>query len=499
MDVLSSLVPLIVDAPPQTIGIVLAIAGNLIISFSLALTKMAHNLNQMRKQPLPYTRLPLWWCGLAATVIGECGNFAAYGFAGASLIAPLGAVSVLANAFIAAVLLGEGLRLRDLSGCLLCIGGGSIIVLATPEHGEELDPHGFIHALQATPFVVYIVVLIATVLVLLALQDTYGHRHVAYFVLLCSLLGSVTVLSCKGVATFLNLWLCCGAPSPFGEHVLYLLLLVLTSTAVLQIRYLNMAMERFGNTETVRARAQRGHAPTARSNAHPRRCPSTRSPRPVSSCSSPRHSIRTSGGTCQVPVYYVLFTLSTIVGSNILYRDFEDEDRATVALFGTGCILTFGGVWLLTSRRQRSSSIPPTDARREPMLSGSSQRSSGAMEHGMAPSAERADAPSSEVSVPIEPPLDRLIVPAHHSYFFPAAALSLDDELYEQGVPLGLLNSPLALSGDVLRRTFNQRLHTYSERASAQSDDGLDGDAREGAAGERGGGRRGHHRTNSSP
>ena len=55
----------------------------------------------------------------------------------------------------------------------------------------------------------------------------------------------------------------------------------------------------------------------------------------------------------QVPVYYVLFTLSTIVGSNILYRDFENEDPHTIFLFGTGCALTFYGVWLLTSRRQR--------------------------------------------------------------------------------------------------------------------------------------------------
>ena len=55
----------------------------------------------------------------------------------------------------------------------------------------------------------------------------------------------------------------------------------------------------------------------------------------------------------QVPVYYVLFSLSSIVGSNILYRVFENEDPHTIFLFGTGCALTFYGVWLLTSRRQR--------------------------------------------------------------------------------------------------------------------------------------------------
>ena len=33
--------------------------------------------------------------------------------------------------------------------------------------------------------------------------------------------------------------------------MLYVLLIVLVSTAVMQIRYLNLAMEHFGNTETV--------------------------------------------------------------------------------------------------------------------------------------------------------------------------------------------------------------------------------------------------------
>ena len=41
-----------------------------------------------------------------------------------------GAVSVLANAFIASMALGEPLRCRDLLGCLLCAGGGVVIVVS---------------------------------------------------------------------------------------------------------------------------------------------------------------------------------------------------------------------------------------------------------------------------------------------------------------------------------------------------------------------------------
>ena len=73
----------------QTTGIVLAVGGNLLVSVALNLTKHAHNVNQKRSVPLPYVRLPIWWCGFAATLLGELGNFAAYGFTEASVIAPL--------------------------------------------------------------------------------------------------------------------------------------------------------------------------------------------------------------------------------------------------------------------------------------------------------------------------------------------------------------------------------------------------------------------------
>lgn len=285
-------------------GIALAVGGNLLVSVSLNLTKHAHNTNLASAEPKPYVKLPLWWVGFVTTLLGEFGNFAAYGFTEASIIAPLGAVSVLANAFIAALLLGEGLRMRDLLGCFLCILGGVIIVVSSPTSGADIDIDHFMKYVQDPAFMAYMGVLSAVVAVLLAFQDTYGHRHVGYYVLLCSLLGSVTVMSCKGVSTFLTLWIGFGADDVFSKPVFYLLLLILIATAILQLRYLNIAMEHFGNTETV-------------------------------------------------PVYYVLFTMATIVGSNVLYKDFEHEDRWMFACFCAGCLLTFGGVKLLTAHHSQ--------------------------------------------------------------------------------------------------------------------------------------------------
>lgn len=43
----------------------------------------------------PIYRSKLWWCGIILMGIGEIGNFAAYGFAAAMLVAPLGSVAVI--------------------------------------------------------------------------------------------------------------------------------------------------------------------------------------------------------------------------------------------------------------------------------------------------------------------------------------------------------------------------------------------------------------------
>lgn len=86
----------------------------------------------------------------------------------------------------------------------------------------------------------------------------------------------------------------------------YLLAFILVATAIMQIRYLNRGLQRFDATQVI-------------------------------------------------PTQFVLFTLSVILGSAILYRDFERTEAANAGEFIGGCALTFAGVWLITSGRKRSS------------------------------------------------------------------------------------------------------------------------------------------------
>jgi hypothetical protein len=105
-------------------------------------------------------------------------------------------------------------------------------------------------------------------------------------------------LSTKGVASLLSytLWRAITFP------VFYLLVAILVGTAVMQIKYVNRALQRFDATQVI-------------------------------------------------PVQFVLFTLSVIGGSAVLYRDFERTSGEDAGKFVGGCALTFFGVWLITSGR----------------------------------------------------------------------------------------------------------------------------------------------------
>lgn len=90
----------------------------------------------------------------------------------------------------------------------------------------------------------------------------------------------------------------------FTTPVTYVLLVILLGTAIMQIRYVNKALQRFDSTQVI-------------------------------------------------PVQFVMFTLCVILGSAILYRDFEKTTPEQAGKFVGGCLLTFFGVFLITSGRHQ--------------------------------------------------------------------------------------------------------------------------------------------------
>lgn len=213
------------------IGLALAISSSFFIGSSFIIKKKAliqlNRTGNLRASAggFGYLRQWLWWAGLLTSKnnitflmkskyftqkrcinfficisvgIGEAANFAAYAFAPASLVTPLGALSVLVTSVMASKFLNEKLNLLGKLGCLLCILGSIIIVLHSPKEVEVEDLNVLMDKLKDASFIIYMLV-VGTISLIIAfyIGPRMGHLNVAVYVVLCSAIGSLTVMSCK--------------------------------------------------------------------------------------------------------------------------------------------------------------------------------------------------------------------------------------------------------------------------------------------------------------
>ena len=64
-----------------------------------------------------------WWVAIVCMFVGEIGNFLAYGMAPASLVSPLGAITVISNAVLSKVILNEPMPRQKAVGVVLALVG----------------------------------------------------------------------------------------------------------------------------------------------------------------------------------------------------------------------------------------------------------------------------------------------------------------------------------------------------------------------------------------
>jgi drug/metabolite transporter (DMT)-like permease len=237
-------------------GISLALSGNLLISGSLNLQKYAHNRNQAESGGTrPYVELPLWWCGLLLMTLGETGNFLAYAYAPATLVAPLGAVSVISNSVLAHYVLKEDLNRRNLAGVALAILGAVLIVVYAPSSDKQLTMEVLEQYMSEAGFIAFVACILAALAFLFVLGESVKRRYVVVYVLICSLTGSLTVMCIKGVSTALILTF--QGRSQFDHLLPWLMLVTTVGTLLVQLRYLNLAMMHFGASEVALAMSSR--------------------------------------------------------------------------------------------------------------------------------------------------------------------------------------------------------------------------------------------------
>ncbi|CAK6978481.1 magnesium transporter NIPA4 [Scomber scombrus] len=186
----------------------------------------------------------LWWGGLLTMGAGEVCNFAAYMFAPATLVTPLGALSVLISAVLSSYLLGEVLNVVGKLGCLLCVLGSILLVIHAPQEQEVTSLQDMTNKLLEPGFLVYMsAVLVLCVVLVVYFSPRVGSSNILVYISICSLLGAFTVSSVKGLAIAIQTVYY--DISVLASPLTWILLITLIVSIVTQVNYLNKSLDSF--------------------------------------------------------------------------------------------------------------------------------------------------------------------------------------------------------------------------------------------------------------
>lgn len=223
-------------------------------------------------------------------------NFVAYTFAPPILVTPLGALSVLVGAILASFILHERLGKLGIIGCALCLVGTVVIVVNAPEDRDIQTVDEILAYAMRPPFLAYCAfVAIFSTYMVLRVVPRYGRTTPVVYLSICSLVGSISVMSVKAFGVALRLtW---SGHNQLTHISTYAFGLMVVLCIMIQMNYFNRALDQF-STNVVN------------------------------------------------PIYYVMFTTSTILASVLLFQGFDTGGAAAVSLLG-GFIVTFVGVYLL--------------------------------------------------------------------------------------------------------------------------------------------------------
>ncbi|KAJ7395451.1 Magnesium transporter NIPA2 [Pitangus sulphuratus] len=244
-----------------------------------------------------YLKEWLWWAGLLSMGAGEVANFAAYAFAPATLVTPLGALSVLVSAILSSFFLNEKLNLHGKIGCLLSILGSTVMVIHAPQEEEVETLDEMSHKLGDPGFVVFAtLVVIVSLILICVVGPRHGQTNILVYITICSVIGALSVSCVKGLGIAIKELF---AGKPVLKHPLsWILLLSLTVCVSTQINYLNRALDIF-NTSIV------------------------------------------------TPIYYVIFTTSVLTCSAILFKEWQHMAADDIIGTFSGFLTIIVGIFLL--------------------------------------------------------------------------------------------------------------------------------------------------------
>nr|XP_014343906.1 PREDICTED: magnesium transporter NIPA1 [Latimeria chalumnae] len=150
---------------------------------------------------------------------------------------------------LASYLLQEKLNLLGKLGCLLSCAGSIVFIIHAPKSENVTSRVELEEKLTDPVFLGYLcMILLLLVLLLFWIAPAYGTTNILVYISICSLLGSFTVPSSKGIGLAAQ---DAFSSNPSSERALYLFLVLLATLACsisIQFLYINKALEHFDSS-----------------------------------------------------------------------------------------------------------------------------------------------------------------------------------------------------------------------------------------------------------
>lgn len=120
-----------------------------------------------------------------------------------------------------------------------------MIVLHSPQEEEVESMPALLNMMKQPVFITYVTIIISLSLsIAMYFGPKYGSDHVVVYIVLCSAVGSLTVMSCKG----LGLAFKDDLNNSFQNWLTYLFFAVLVVCVFVQMNYLNKALDLFSTS-----------------------------------------------------------------------------------------------------------------------------------------------------------------------------------------------------------------------------------------------------------
>ena len=281
----------------------------------------SHNNNNINIEPPKqgsYVCDGYWLLGQFGLVMGGFLDFAALGYAPQSVVAPLGALTLVVNVCISPCMHNEKPSMKTIFATGIIMIGAAVTVAASPRE-DSVDTIDQIFALyENTSFLIYAVFTGGFITIGWCLTQYYvylsRHKQRRYttkyykqhrFVIaaISGTMGAQNVLFAKSVSTLVVKSIQNKGRTCFAYWETYLLCIALVSTIYFQLRWLNSALKRFSALYVA-------------------------------------------------PLFQAFWITVSVMGGLIVYKEFNDMLLSQKIVFPLGVVVTILGVFYLTTQGQ---------------------------------------------------------------------------------------------------------------------------------------------------